>query len=189
LNNSSRIFIAADASSKDIIEKLQYKIQMSAGWNSQLLKPVSKQSFHFTLIFLGEVTIETIDIIKTKIAGIKFEPIKITYNGIGGFPNSNAARVIWIGVDAEGGRKLTDLAEKVRSKMKEIGFMPDKPFIPHMTLFRIKTGKLKITTKLSSEYDHISYGSDIINKVHLKRSDLTSSGPIYTDIFTVNTSD
>jgi RNA 2',3'-cyclic 3'-phosphodiesterase len=189
MNNSNRIFIAADASSKDTIEKLQYKVQMSAGWNSQLLKPVSKQSFHFTLIFLGEVIIESIDMIKTKISEIKFEPIKITYSGIGGFPNSNAARVIWIGVDAEGDRKLTDLAEKVRSKMKEIGFMPDKPFTPHMTLFRIKTGKLKITTKLLSEYDHISFGSDIINKVHLKRSDLTSSGPIYTDIFTVNASD
>jgi RNA 2',3'-cyclic 3'-phosphodiesterase len=189
LNNSNRIFIAADASSKDTIEKLQYKIQMSAGWNNQLLKPVSKQSFHFTLIFLGEVTMETIDIIKTKISEIKFEPIKISYSRIGGFPNSNAARVIWIGVDAEGGRKLTDIAEKVRSKIKDIGFMPDKPFTPHMTLFRVKTGKLKITTKLLAEFDHLSFGSDSINKVHLKRSDLTSSGPIYTDIFTVNASD
>jgi RNA 2',3'-cyclic 3'-phosphodiesterase len=183
------MFIAVDVSSKDNIEKLQHKLQISAGWNTLLLKPVSKQSFHFTLIFLGEVTINSVDKIKTNLSEIQFEPIELTYTGIGGFPNSNAARVIWIGVDAEGGRKLTDIAEKVRSKIKEIGFMPDKPFIPHMTLFRIKTGKLKITTKLSSEYDHISYGSDIINKVHLKRSDLTSSGPIYTDIFTVNTSD
>ena len=189
MNNTNRIFIAVDASSKDTIEKLQHRIQISAGWNSQLLKPVSKQSFHFTLIFLGEIPIKTIDIIKTKLSEIQFEPIKITYTGIGGFPNSNTARVIWIGVDAEGGRKLIVLAEKVRSKMKDIGFMPDKPFTPHMTLFRIKTGKLKITAKLLSEYDRIPFSSEIINKVHLKRSDLTSSGPIYTDIFTVNASD
>ena len=187
--NTSRIFIAVDASSKDTIESLQHKIQVSAGWNSQLLKPVSKQSFHFTLIFLGEVTINTIEIIKTKLSEIQFEPIKIIYTGIGGFPDSNAARVIWLGVDAEGGRKLIGLAEKVRSKMKDIGFMPDKAFTPHMTLFRTKTGKLKITSNLLSEYDRITYGSEIINKVHLKRSDLTSSGPIYTDIFTVNASD
>jgi RNA 2',3'-cyclic 3'-phosphodiesterase len=189
LNNSSRIFIAVDASSKDTIEKLQSNIQISAGWNSQLLKPVSKQNFHFTLFFLGEATIKTIDIIKAKLSEIKFEPIKITYSGIGGFPNSNDVRIIWIGVDAEGGRKLIGLAEKVRSKMKDIGFMPDKPFTPHMTLFRIKTGKLKMATKLLSEYDRIPFGSEIISKVHLKRSDLTSSGPIYTDIFSVNASD
>ena len=187
--NTSRIFIAVDASNKDTIEKLQHKIQISAGWNSKLLKPVSKQSFHFTLIFLGEVTIKTIDIIKTNLSEIQFEPIKITYTGIGGFPTSNAARVIWIGVDAEGGRKLIALAEKVRSKMKDIGFSPDRPFTPHMTLFRIRTGKLNITTKLLSEYDRVTFDSEIINKVHLKRSDLTSSGPIYTDLFTVNASD
>jgi 2'-5' RNA ligase len=40
-----------------------------------------------------------------------------------------------------------------------------------------------------SEYDRITFGSEIIDKVHLKRSDLTSSGPVYTDIFTVNASD
>lgn len=187
--NTSRTFIAVDASSKDTIGNLQQKIQVSAGWNSQLLKPVSKHSFHFTLMFLGEVTIKTIEIIKTKLSEIRFEPIKILYTGIGGFPNSNAARVIWLGVDAEGGRKLIDLAEKVRSKMKDIGFMPDKAFTPHMTLFRTKTGKLKMPTNLLSEYDSITFGSEIINKFHLKRSDLTSSGPIYTDIFTVNASD
>jgi RNA 2',3'-cyclic 3'-phosphodiesterase len=187
--NTSRIFIAVDASSKDTIENIQHKIQLSAGWNNQLLKPVSKQSFHFTLIFLGEVTINTIDIIKTKLSEIEFEPVKIIYTGIGGFPNSNAARVIWLGVDAEGSRKLIGLAEKVRSKMKDIGFMPDKAFTPHMTLFRTKRGKLKITTNLLSEYDRITFGSEIIDKVHLKRSDLTSSGPVYTDIFTVNASD
>jgi RNA 2',3'-cyclic 3'-phosphodiesterase len=178
------MFIAVDVSSKDNIEKLQHKLQISAGWNTLLLKPVSKQSFHFTLIFLGEVTINTVDKIKSNLSEIQFEPIKITYTGIGGFPNSNAARVIWMGVDAEGGRKLVGLAKKVRSKMKDIDFRPDKPFTPHMTLFR-----LKITTKLLSEYNRMTFGSEVINKVHLKRSDLTSTGPIYTDIFTVNACD
>ena len=183
------MFIAVDISSKDNIEKLQHKLQISAGWNTLLLKPVSKQSFHFTLIFLGEVTINTIDKIKTNLSEIQFEPIKITYTGIGGFPNSNAARVIWMGVDAEGGRKLVGLAEKVRSKMKDIDFRPDKPFTPHMTLFRVKTGRLKIATKLLSEYNSMTFGSEVIDKVHLKKSDLTSTGPIYTDIFTVNARD
>jgi 2'-5' RNA ligase len=73
--------------------------------------------------------------------------------------------------------------------MEDIDFRPDKPFTPHMTLFRVKTGRLKITTELLSEYNSMTFGSEIINKVHLKRSDLTSTGPIYTDIFTVNARD
>ena len=180
------MFIAVDVSSKENIEKLQHRLQISAGWNTLLLKPVSKESFHFTLIFLGEVAINTVEKIKTILSEIQFEPIKVTYTGIGGFPNSNASRVIWMGVDAEGGKKLVGLAEKVRSKMKDMDFRPDKPFTPHMTLFRVKTGRLKITSKLLSEYNGMTFGSEVINKVHLKRSDLTSTGPIYTDIFTVN---
>jgi RNA 2',3'-cyclic 3'-phosphodiesterase len=183
------MFIAIDVSSKDNIEILQHKLQISAGWNTLLLKPVSKQSFHFTLIFLGEVTINSVDKIKTNLSEIQFEPIKITYTGIGGFPNSNAARVIWMGVDAEAGRKLVSLAEKVRSKMEDIVFRPDKPFTPHMTLFRVKTGRLKIAAKLLSEYNSMTFGSEVIDKVHLKKSDLTSTGPIYTDIYTVNACD
>jgi 2'-5' RNA ligase len=187
--NTSRIFIAVDVLGKDNIEKLQRKILISSGWNTQLLKPVSKENFHFTLIFLGEVNVKTIDKIKTALSEMSFEPIKITYTGIGGFPASNAARVIWLGVDEEGGRKLVSLAKKVRSKMEEIGFKPDKPFTPHMTLFRIKTGRLKIASQLLLEYNSMTFGSEIIDKVHLKRSDLTSIGSIYTDILTVNASD
>jgi 2'-5' RNA ligase len=180
------MFIAVDVSNKENIEKLQHRLQISAGSNTLSLKPVSKESFHFTLIFLGEVAINTVEKVKNNLSEIQFEPIKITYTGIGGFPNSNAARVIWMGVDAEGGQKLVGLAEKVRSKMEDLDFRPDKPFTPHMTLFRVKTGRLKITSKLLSEYNGMTFGSEVINKVHLKRSDLTSTGPIYTDIFTVN---
>src|SRR5919107_6343125 len=99
------MFIAVDISSKDNIEKLQHKLQISAGWNTLLLKPVSKESFHFTLIFLGEVAINTIDKIKTNLSEIQFEPIKISYTGIGGFSNLNNARRIWIGGDEGGGGK------------------------------------------------------------------------------------
>src|SRR5215210_8729256 len=163
------MFIAVDISSKDNIEKLQHKLQISAGWNKLLLKPVSKQSFHFTLIFLGEVTINTVDKIKTNLSEIQFEPIKITYTGIGGFPNSNAARVIWMGVDEEGGRKLVSLAEKVRSRMEDIDFRPDKPFTPHMTLFRVKTGRLKIATELLSDYNRCGFGRVICEGYMVKK--------------------
>jgi 2'-5' RNA ligase len=36
-----------------------------------------------------------------------------------------------------------------------------------------------------SKYNDETFGPDVINKVHLKRSELTPAGPIYSDIFTV----
>ena len=181
-----RIFISADVSNKDAMRKLQEQLVSVTRWSPQKVKPVRKQNFHFTFIFLGETDLQTIDKIKAKLSELQFEPIKITYTGIGGFPNSNYARVIWIGIDQEGGQKLISLAEKVISKMIDIGLRADKRFTPHMTLFRIATGKLKIEKTILSKYADETFGSDIIDKIHLKQSNLTPLGPIYSDIFTTN---
>jgi 2'-5' RNA ligase len=61
---------------------------------------------------------------------------------------------------------------------------PDKPFIPHVTLFRIKNGRLRADNMLR-KYKNISFGSDLIDRIHIKKSELTQSGPIYSDMYTV----
>ena len=183
--NHIRTFIALDVSNKTAIEKLQEELANVARWSPQEVKPIGKQNFHFTIIFLGEVDLDTIGKIKDKLSELQFEPIKISYTGLGGFPDPNSARVVWIGVDDEGRRKLISLTEKVISKMKDLGFRSNKEFTPHITLFRIKRGKLKIGNILS-KYNGKTFGPpDIIDKIHIKRSNLTQTGPIYSNMFTV----
>jgi 2'-5' RNA ligase len=181
--NGVRTFIAVDVSNKNGIEILQKELMEITRWNIQEIKPVEKQNFHFTLAFLGTVNLDTIDKIKAKLLELQFKSINVTYTGVGGFPSSNFARVIWIGVDEEGRKRLSSLAELVISKMAEIGFLL-KPFIPHMTIFRIKRGNSKLES-IFSKYNDKTFGRDVIDKVQLKRSDLTPAGPIYSDIFTV----
>ena len=182
-----RTFIAVDVSS-DAIVKLQNEIISTAGWNLKDVKPVEYQNFHFTLIFLGEIPddddddIEKIKEIMQK--RLSFEPFTITYTGIGAFPNPAYARVIWVGVDSEGAQKLTSLANDVVSTMSELGFKADKPFSAHMTLLRA-TGRPISASNISSQYHGRTFGSDRIHKVHLKKSELTSSGPIYSNVYTV----
>lgn len=184
--NHIRTFVALDVSNKTAIEKLQEELANVARWGPQEVKPIEKQNFHFTLIFLGEVDLGTIDKIKGKLSELQFEPIKISYTGLGGFPNPSFARVVWIGVDEEGRKKLDSLAEKVASKMADIGLRSNKPFSPHITLFRIKRGELKIPLQILSKYNAITFGPpDIIGKIHMKRSNLTQTGPIYSNILTV----
>ena len=178
-----RTFIAVDVSNRNGIENLQKELIENTRWSSQEVKPVEKQNFHFTLVFLGTVNLDAIDKIKSKLLELQFKPVNVTYTGLGGFPSSNFARVVWIGVDEEGRKGLDSLAELVISKMAEIGFL-SKSFAPHMTIFRIKRGNLKLDNILS-KYNDETFGSDVINKVHLKRSELTPAGPIYSDIFTV----
>ena len=184
--NNMRAFIAVDVSNTLAIEKLQHELVADGGWTPEQIRPVKNQNLHFTLIFLGNIRLEIIDEIKIIISEIQFEPIKITFTGIGGFPHHNFARVVWVGVDENGNQRLVSLAEQVVIKLSEIGFTPDKPFTPHLTVFRVKGGSLKIRTEILDKYGKKDFTSDIIDKVHLKRSDLTPSGPIYTNIYTVH---
>jgi 2'-5' RNA ligase len=179
-----RGFIAVDVSS-DIIAKVQNDVLLSAvGWNREDLKPVEPHNFHFTLIFLGEIGEDAIDMIIEKLSGFQFEPFTITYTGIGAFPNPAYARVVWVGVDSESIQRLTALSNGVVMKMSELGFKPDKPFSAHMTLLRSR-GRPLNASYLSLKYQGRTFGSDRIEKVYLKKSELTKSGPVYSNVYTV----
>jgi RNA 2',3'-cyclic 3'-phosphodiesterase len=179
-----RAFIAVDVSNVAIL-KLQNEILSAAGWNPRDAKPVEPPNFHFTVIFLGEITDHDVDRIKETLAEFQFEPFTITYTGIGAFPNPAHARVVWIGVDSEGTQKLTALANDVIAKMSGLGFKADKPFSAHMTLLRAR-GRPVSASYTSSKYQGKTFGSDRIDKVHLKKSELRPSGPpIYSNVYTV----
>ncbi len=179
-----RTFIAVDVAT-GAIAKLQNEIMSTAGWSLKDVKLVETQNLHFTLIFLGEKSQNDVDRIKSKMAEVQFEPFKLTYTTIGGFPKPSSARVVWIGVDQEGGEKLTALANDVIAKMVELRFQADKPFSPHMTIFRAKGRPIHIEDILS-KYQDKTFGSDLIDRVHLKKSDLSPGGPAYSNIYTVD---
>ena len=68
--------------------------------------------------------------------------------------------------------------------MEQIGFKPDKQFKPHLTLFRVKRPIGNIEEYLGKHSDLIG-GSEIIDKIHIKKSELFPSGPVYSNILTV----
>ncbi len=178
-----RAFIAVDVSN-DSIAKVQNEILSTTRWNLKDIKPVEPNNFHFTLIFLGEISENDIHRIRAELSGFQFEPFTITYTGIGAFPNPAHARVVWMGIDPEGAQKLTALANDVVLRMSRIGFRPDKPFSPHMTFLRSK-GRPVNASLIHSKYLGRTFGSDTIEKVHIKKSELTRSGPIYSNVYTV----
>ena len=178
-----RGFIAVDVLNVAIV-KLQNDILSAAERNPRDVKPVEPHNFHFTVIFLGEISDQDVGRIKEMLAGFQFEPFTITYAGIGAFPNPAHARVVWVGLDSEGAQKLTALANDIIAKMSELGFKADKPFSAHLTLLRAR-GRPVSTSYLSSKYQGRTFGSDRIDKVHLKKSELRSSGPLYSNVYTV----
>ena len=188
-----RAFVAVDAPASAFLAKLQAELLEVGGWTGKDVKPVEAQNFHFTLIFLGEVTEEQVQHICSALSSVWFERFSIEYSRVGAFPVADSARVIWAGINPEGGSRLDALARQVVSKVTELGFRQDKPFSPHLTLLRARDRPLraasalnKIQSSMSSTQASLSQKPYVIDKVHLKKSDLRPAGPVYSNVYTVD---
>ena len=174
-----RIFVAIEVSDKDVLNSI-HKIQTELNIKA---KPVELHNMHFTVQFLGEVSEEVVGKISDALNSIEFSSFSISFASIGVFPKPNSPRVIWIGTD-DGVNELEKLAEMIRSKLSHLGFSPDKKFKPHVTIFRVKNKIEDLSSKLE-KFSSCSFGKQLVSEIKLKKSELTSTGPIYTDLLVV----
>jgi 2'-5' RNA ligase len=179
-----RTFIAVDCNNKENIRTIQQMILNSVPDTNGGIKVIDPQNLHFTLFFFGEVEEKTVEQIKNKMNVITFQSFEIIYQKIGVFPSYHFPKIIWVGLDDNSTKKLTSIFELVKSKMEQIGFKPDKQFKPHLTLFRIKKPIANIKDYLLKYTDFMA-GTDRIDKIHIKKSELFPSGPVYSNISTV----
>lgn len=131
-----RLFIALDLpkSLKEILFLLCEQKKVIEGVNI-----VSKENYHITLKFLGEVSELMIPPITDKLREItrKFNPffLKISHSGV--FPNSQFPRVVWIGVEDD--MTIRKLASAIEESLESLGFKrEEKEFKSHITLARVK---------------------------------------------------
>lgn len=172
-----RTFVAVEVHSEsvlDAIANLQKDFNIKAS-------PVSRQNMHFTLLFLGEITDDTVEAVKKLLSGIDFRPIELSFTHLGAFPNPKFPRVIWIGVDEAASKQLVELAAQVEKKLVPLGFKSDKLFKPHLTIFRVKN-KTDDISKEIEKHRQVDLGKDVICELKFKKSILTSNGPIYSDL-------
>ena len=97
------------------------------------------ENWHITLRFVG----------KTKRTGYEKllalldeadlgRAFHLGFAGLGAFPKSGRATVLWLGVE-QGTEELLQLAAGVEEATVSAGFMPEeRPFHPHLTLSRIR---------------------------------------------------
>jgi 2'-5' RNA ligase len=175
-----RTFVAVEVCNENVlnsIAKLQFDLDIRA-------TPVNRRNMHFTLLFLGEITEDATDNVKKSLSGIIFKPIQVSFTHLGAFPNPKLPRVIWVGIDDIAEKQLVDLAFQVEQKLGPLGFRSDKPFKPHLTIFRVKNKEEGISGKIA-KYSKTSLGTDTITELKFKQSVLTSNGPIYSDLLVV----
>lgn len=172
-----RTFVAVEISDQqvlDSIKNLQSSLKIEA-------KPVDTQNMHFTLMFLGEVSEQMAQKIGAQLKTIEFAPFDMSFEGVGAFPKPKFPRVVWVGLDSKGGSKLSLLAKMVEENLSPLGFSSDKPFKPHTTIFRIKNRVGDISDELA-KYSTAKFGTQKVSELKFKKSVLTASGPVYSDL-------
>ena len=172
-----RAFVAIEIYSNEIINlisKFQSEININA-------KPVEPPNLHFTLQFLGDISQDMAEKVMISLNSIKFSSFMVNFKGIGVFPKLKFPRVVWIGTDENGGKSLVELSKKVENALTPLGFSVDKPFKPHITVFRIKN-KIGDISKELDKFKSIDFGIQEITGFKLKQSVLSSKGPVYSDL-------
>jgi len=175
-----RGFIAIDVKPFSKIIDFENEIKKT-GCNIKLVEP---ENIHITLKFLGD-TQETIinDIEKIlKASTVEIKPFEIKLKGTGVFPNQNYIKVIWIGL--KNTDPITKIVKNIDTPLSEIGFQREKrEFSPHLTIARVKTAKNKESLiRVIENFDNIEFGDINVDTIKLKKSELTSKGPIYSTL-------
>lgn len=92
--------------------------------------------WHVTLAFLGATDPDRLPSLADALDDVasRFTPFTLPTGGLGGFPSTKAARVVWYGIDDREGL-LASLASVVRDA---VGVTNDQPFRAHLTLARAR---------------------------------------------------
>ncbi len=184
-SNLVRIFIAVEVPEGEVKNRI-IGFMRAVSESGAGLKPVEPQNIHITLRFLGEVTTAKLESIKLELNKITFNSFDVSLQGVGVFPDYKHINVIWVAVD-EGNIGLVDLYGRISDVLRGIGIPPDmRGLSPHITVARVRSGRNKENlSKTISNLKDIEFGTFHVNSFHLKRSTLTSTGPIYLSLLEV----
>lgn len=180
-----RAFVAVEITEPAILQNI--RVLQSEIWKEGA-RPVDADKLHFTLQFLGEIPDDPQPVIDA-VSSVRFAGFDLEIGELGAFPNGRSPRIIWVGArdagvvqgrDADGGR-LTELARQVAEALRPLNYAPDKRFVAHSTVFRVKRGNVSFTGEIEDRAGTV-FGIQRVSRFKLKESRLTPRGPIYTDL-------
>jgi RNA 2',3'-cyclic 3'-phosphodiesterase len=174
-----RLFIALGAS--DIYkEALPYikKLKTNFGQKEISVQWVPEDNWHITLVFLGETSVELIPKIKERLLSVchKSQTFKLHISDFGGFPDTQGARVVWLGVQRS--QALLNLQTEIETELSKFGLMPEaREYWPHLTVGRLRNKKSIVDA--ISPVVRKKVGDLYVDEVRLYESTLAQPYPKY----------
>ena len=175
---------------REQVEKLRPHVEAALG----RVRWVAEEQYHVTLRFLGELPAERVAAVRSTVQRVCAEtvPFEVSPCCVGRFPPQGLPRVLWVGFDAEGGRRLGDLARRLETALQEAGFPPAREgFVPHLTIARVKQIPPHASPGrgLGARWAAVDpgllgpVGSSRILEAVVMRSDLNRQGARYTPLY------
>jgi len=166
---------------EDYLGKLEDKLKSTQAD----VKWVKPENIHLTLKFLGERDDKKVEQIKGALDEVSADnnAFRIHIGSLGGFPNLNSPRVIWVGID-QGESETKKIAQGLEEKIAKLGIpKEERPFSSHITIGRTRSNKNreKLVQELKLQMNEFG-GQNLefsVTKITLYKSTLTPTGPIY----------
>ena len=157
---------------------------------------VQPAKMHLTIKFLGDMDEQVIDPLRDEVEhAIESQPsVYVPLERLGAFPRPQSPRVLWVGPSENWeqgveGKRVAEIHGVIEQACEGLGFLREaKPFSPHLTLARMKTGERRIGAALakSGVLDRpLSLASLAVGSVVLLKSDLKPTGSVYTELWKV----
>lgn len=156
---------------------------------------VNVESLHVTLKFIGETPDDSVKSVEQVLAEIESIPLQMKFGGAGFFPTAKAARVFWVGIQAD--QELGELAKKIEHGLAGVGIPKEqRAFSAHLTLARAAGGSGapafrrgdKPNRQFALLQEHLQtvpapeFGTMTAREFFLYRSQLSNKGSRYTKI-------
>ncbi len=161
---------------------------------------IGSDSLHVTLNFIGEKPDSFVANIEQALGSIRAAPFALRFHGVGFFPTPKAARVFWVGIDADPG--LAQLASTTEDVLAKVGIAKEqRAFSPHLTLARASGSRASVDSgapgwrkgdKVNPQFASLQeeliqhptadFGTMTAHEFFLYRSQLSSKGSRYTKI-------
>ena len=161
-----------------VAQELRERVDARAAW-------VQRENYHVTVRFLGEIDAMLMVDLKRACQEITAQtrPFEIGIDRVGGFPNLDNPRVLWVGGRAP--QAFQNLLSQLDKSLSQLGFAHARvETLAHITIARIK-GRLH--TPLQGTLEGITRPSWALraDRLVLMESRLTPQGAIYSPLFTL----
>lgn len=138
------------------------------------------EQVHLTLRFLGDVSVDRIDAILARLAGVKVVPFVLPVEGVGTFPPNRPPRVVWAGTGS-GHPRLFQLRQRLDDTLLGAGVQLDvRTFHPHATLARCTEGAGAAIAHWLHAHREFAAPPFLVDAFALYASELRPEGAIHT---------